>query len=208
MVKSIETTGKTKDDAVNEALSKLNASIDEIEYEVIEEGSRGFFGIGGKPYRIKAFKKFDPVKTAKNFLREIFVSMGISVDIETDYVEGKYLNINLKGQDMGIIIGKRGQTLDSLQYLVNIVVNKGEADYINISLDTEQYRKRRKETLENLAVGLAKKAKHLKKNVVLEPMSAYERRIIHAALQNDRYVTTHSEGDGFFRYVVISPKNY
>lgn len=203
----IEKTGKTVDDAVNEALKVLGATIDEVEINVIEQGSRGIFGIGSKPAKVAVKKIFDPVSIAKNFLREVFAAMGMMVEISAEMFENKQLNINLKGEEMGIIIGKRGQTLDSLQYLVNLVINKGDAPYISVNIDTEDYRKRRKETLENLAFNLAKKAKHLKKNVVLEPMNPYERRIIHSTLQNDKYVTTYSEGDEPFRYVVISPKH-
>lgn len=182
----IEKTGKTVDDAVNEALKVLGATIDEVEINVIEQGSRGIFGIGSKPAKVAVKKIFDPVSIAKNFLREVFASMGMMVEISAEMFENKQLNINLKGEEMGIIIGKRGQTLDSLQYLVNLVINKGDAPYISVNIDTEDYRKRRKETLENLAFNLAKKAKHLKKNVVLEPMNPYERRIIHSTLQNDK----------------------
>lgn len=203
----IEKTGKTVDDAVNEALKVLGATIDEVEINVIEQGSRGIFGIGSKPAKVAVKKIFDPVSIAKKFLREVFAAMGMMVEISAEMFENKQLNINLKGEEMGIIIGKRGQTLDSLQYLVNLVINKGDAPYISVNIDTEDYRKRRKETLENLAFNLAKKAKHLKKNVVLEPMNPYERRIIHSTLQNDKYVTTYSEGDEPFRYVVISPKH-
>lgn len=207
MALSVEKTAKTKQTAIDEALEVLNATIDEVNIEILEEGSRGFLGLGSKPCKIRATKIFNPVKTAKTFLREIFVSMGISVEVLAEYDEKTaYLNINLKGDDMGIIIGKRGQTLDSLQYLVNIIVNKGDVPYVGVNIDTEQYRQKRKETLEKLAIGLAKKSKHLKKDVVLEPMNPYERRIIHATLQNDKFVTTHSEGDGSYRYVVISPK--
>ncbi len=206
MLKSVEVIGKTKEEAISNALSELKATIDEVSIEIVEEGSRGFLGIGSKPFKVKATKKSDPVKVAKDFLREVFISIGISVDINCELTDEKYLNIDLSGDNMGIIIGKRGQTLDSLQYLTSIIVNKSEDSYINVSIDTEHYRKKRKETLESLAIGLAKKAKHLRKDVVLEPMNPNERRIIHAALQNDRYVTTHSEGDGAFRYVVISPK--
>jgi spoIIIJ-associated protein len=113
----------------------------------------------------------------------------------------------MSGPEMGVVIGKRGQTLDSLQHLVGLVVNKGEFAFITVTLDTEGYRRRRKETLEHLAFNLAKKAKHLRKNVVLEPMNPYERRIIHSTLQNDRYVTTYSEGVEPHRYVVIAPKS-
>ncbi len=207
MLKSIEVISKTKEEAVNKALAELKATIDEVEIEVIEEGARGFLGIGSKPFKIKVSKKSDPVKVAKDFLREIFVSIGVSVTVNCELIDEKYLNIDLVGDNMGVIIGKRGQTLDSLQYLTSIVVNKKEGSFVNVSIDTENYRKKRKETLESLAVGLAKKAKHLRKDVVLEPMNPSERRVIHATLQNDRYVTTHSEGEGAFRYVVISPKD-
>ena len=130
--------------------------------------------------------------------------MGVIVKVETTLKE-KQLLIDLKGDDMGILIGKRGQTLDSLQYLVNLVVNKGDAPYINISMDTENYRQRRKETLESLAYNLAKKVKVTGKKVVLEPMNPYERRIIHSSLQSNKYVTTFSEGEEPFRNVVIAP---
>ena len=126
---------------------------------------------------------------------------------DTSFEDNKQILINLEGEEMGAIIGKRGQTLDSLQYLTNLVVNKGEYAYMNVTIDTENYRVRRKETLEHLAFNLAKKAKHNRRNVTLEPMNPYERRIIHATLQNDRYVTTYSEGVEPFRYVVIALKN-
>ena len=131
--------------------------------------------------------------------------MGLIIKIETK-MQDKHLLVDLTGDDMGILIGKRGQTLDALQYLVNLVVNKNSASYISVMLDTENYRQRRKETLETLAFNLAKKVKHTRKNVVLEPMNPYERRIIHSTLQNDRYVTTFSEGKEPFRNVVIALK--
>ena len=143
---------------------------------------------------------------AKEFLIEIFKTMNIIVNIDAKITDKNSLLINLEGDDIGVIIGKRGQTLDSLQYLTNLVVNKGEYAYMSVSLDTADYRKRRKQTLEQLAVNLAKKAKKTKRNVSLEPMNPYERRIIHGALQNDPNVKTYSEGNEPFRYVVISPK--
>lgn len=206
MTGSIEKTGKTVDEAVSEALKILNTSIDEVEVTILEQGSKGFLGIGFKPARVLVKKIFDPVNISKNFLREIFAAMNMAVEIEIEFIDNKQLNINLKGEDMGVIIGKRGQTLDSLQYLVNLVVNKGDASYISVSLDTEDYRSRRKETLETLALNLAKKVKHTRKSVVLEPMNPYERRIIHSTLQNDKYVTTYSEGEEPFRHIVISLK--
>ena len=114
------------------------------------------------------------------------------------------VNIELSGNEMGVLIGKRGQTLDSLQYLTSLVVNKGSSDYIRVKVDTENYRKRRKDTLENLAKNLAYKVKSTKRSVTLEPMNPYERRVIHSVLQNDKYVSTHSEGDEPFRRVVIT----
>ena len=203
---AIQKTGKTVDEAVALALGELGITKDEAEIEVIEEGSRGFLGMfGAKDAVVKVKKKFDHERTAKNFLKEMFIAMGLIVNVETK-LKDRQLEIKISGDDMGIIIGKRGQTLDAVQYLVNLVVNKGTAPYISVTLDTENYRERRKETLETLAFNLAKKVKHTGKNVVLEPMNPYERRIIHSALQNDRYVTTYSEGDEPYRNVVITLK--
>ena len=133
--------------------------------------------------------------------------MNLVVVIDVKYDEdNKNLDIELSGDEMGVLIGKRGQTLDSLQYLVSLVVNKDVEDYIRVKVDTEDYRKRRKETLENLAKNIAYKVKRTKRAVSLEPMNPYERRIIHSALQNDKYVTTHSEGEEPFRRVVVTLK--
>ena len=180
--------GKTEEEkAIEEAIRRLNvSSADELNIEVVEKAAKGFLGFGSKDAVIKASVKFNPEKVAKEFLREMFVAMGIIVNIETELKE-KQLLINLSGSDMGILIGKRGQTLDSIQYLVNLVVNKGDAPYLSITLDTENYRQRRKETLESLAYNLAKKVKQTGKKVVLEPMNPYERRIIHSSLQNNKY---------------------
>ena len=207
MMDEIEKSGKTVDEAVNEALKELGLTEQEVEITVINEGSKGIFGMFGAKDAIgKVKRKYNPEKVASAFLKEMFVAMGIVVDIKTELKE-KQLLIELSGDDMGILIGKRGQTLDSIQYLVNLVVNKGNAPYISVSVDTENYRQRRKETLETLAFNLAKKVKHTGKNVVLEPMNPYERRIIHSTLQNDRYVTTYSEGEEPFRNVIIALKN-
>ena len=131
--------------------------------------------------------------------------MAVVVDVKYDE-ENKNVDIELSGDEMGVLIGKRGQTLDSLQYLVSLVVNKDSEEYIRVKVDTEDYRKRRKETLENLAKNIAYKVKRTKRSVSLEPMNPYERRIIHSALQNDKYVTTHSEGEEPFRRVVVTLK--
>ena len=202
----ITKSGKTVDDALQEALKELHASKDEVEITVIDEGTRGFLGMfGAKDAVIQVVKKFNPEKIAVTFLQEMFQAMRIEVSIETQ-LKDKQLSIELSGEEMGVLIGKRGQTLDSLQYLVSLVVNKGSSPYVSILLDTENYRQRRKETLESLAYNLAKKVKQTKKNVVLEPMKPYERRIIHSSLQNDRYVTTYSEGEEPYRNVVITLK--
>lgn len=203
----ITKSGKTVDDALYEALKELNASKDEVEVTVIDEGIKGFLGMfGAKDAVIQVVRKFNPEKIAVTFLNEMFQAMNMNVSIETKLKE-KQLSIELSGDEIGILIGKRGQTLDSIQYLVSLVVNKGNSPYISILLDTENYRQRRKETLESLAYNLAKKVKQTKRNVVLEPMNPYERRIIHSSLQNDRYVTTYSEGEEPYRNVVITLKS-
>ncbi len=303
---SIRVTAKTVEDAITEASIELGTSSDNIEYTVIEKGTAGFFGIGGKKAVIEAKKKFtdedllkevfgdgkkekkeakkdskkekketeevkkeakkekkeskkeekeikkeskeekkeakkddisvapvartekaeeketskekeapepkqprvpaDPeevCRRAETFLKDVFRTMEMEVEVKTQFEEDT-LCVDLNGDDMGILIGKRGQTLDSLQYLTSLVVNKGKAAYVRVKLDTEDYRSRRKATLENLAKNIALKVKKTRRPVFLEPMNPYERRIIHSALQNDPYVTTHSEGEEPCRKVVVT----
>ena len=206
----IEVSAKTVSEAITEACQKLGVTSDKLEYEVVEEGSAGFLGIGAKPAVIKAAVKVEKVSledVAKNFLVDVFAAMNMEVVITVKYnEEEKEMDIDLAGDEMGVLIGKRGQTLDSLQYLVSLVVNKESDDYIRVKVDTENYRERRKETLENLAKNIAYKVKRTKRSFSLEPMNPYERRIIHSALQNDKYVTTHSEGEEPFRRVVVTLK--
>ena len=200
----IEVSAKTVDEAVTKALIELETTSDKLVYEVVDKGSAGFLGIGAKPAVIKAGKQETIEDKARDFLNRVFEAMNLPVTIEISYdEEEKEMSINLVGDDMGILIGKRGQTLDSLQYLVSMVLNKGNEGYLRVKLDTENYRARRKETLETLAKNIAYKVKRTKRSVSLEPMNPYERRIIHAALQNDKYVTTRSEGEDPFRHVVI-----
>ena len=203
----IEVSGKTVDDAVTEALIKLGATSDQIEYEVIEKGSAGFFGIAWKDAVIKVRKKCTVEDNVREFLEKVFDAMNLQVEIiiEKDE-ENNNIAVELKGADMGVLIGKRGQTLDSLQYLTNLAVNKQSEEYVKVKIDTEDYRKRRKETLENLARNIAYKVKRTKRPVSLEPMNPFERRIIHSALQNDKFVTTHSEGEEPYRHVVVTLK--
>jgi spoIIIJ-associated protein len=202
---SVEKSAKTVDEAIESALAYLNAKKEDVEITVLDTGSKGFIGIGSKPARVLVEMKPSPEEVAKGFIREVSLAMGLSVKTETQ-LKDKHLYINMIGDNMGVLIGKRGQTLDSLQYLTNLVVNRCGVPEFSVILDTENYRKRRKETLESLAMSLAKKVKTTKKNVVLEPMSRYERHIIHTALQHDRYVKTHSEGNEPYRNVVIAPK--
>ncbi len=202
-----EFTGKTVEDAVMEAAIKLETTSDRMEYEVLEKGSNGFLGIGSKPARIRARKVMETAERAEKFLMDVLEAMDLKATVSMEEnKEEKTLDIDLAGDDMGVLIGKRGQTLDSLQYLVSLVVNKGEDDYIRVKVDTENYRQRRKDTLENLAKNIASKVRRTGKPVTLEPMNPYERRVIHSALQNDRYVETHSEGEEPFRKVVVSLK--
>ena len=309
----IQFSAKTKSEAITKACIELGTSSDQLDIQVVSEGSSGFFGFGSKPAIIKARKietvseeaeiekivetvKLDsikeekkqvekkapkaenkpvskpaapkaepakekpakqpkPVKTEKPekaevkkeapvkekqpkekpvkaskpievitdeaeikeieeravvFLKDVFASMNLGeVEITSKYnTTDGCLEVDFEGEDMGILIGKRGQTLDSLQYLTSLVVNKGKTNYIRVKLDTEDYRKRRKETLENLARGIAYKVKKTRKPVILEPMNPYERRIIHSALQGNKFVETVSEGEEPYRHVVVKLKRY
>lgn len=260
----IEVSGKTVDEALTNALVKLETTSDKVEYEVVSKGSNGFLGIGAKPAVIRARRKQEsaepaaesiikntiktqsPVKkeekqTAtekkeevkspaqetkvqevkpesktevmsdeeierriRTFLADMFKAMDMEVEVKINFnKKDECVDVELLGNNMGVLIGKRGQTLDSIQYLISLVVNKGKEKYVRIKVDTENYRNRRKETLENLAKNIAYKVKRSKHPVSLEPMNPYERRIIHAALQNDKYVSTRSEGEEPFRHVVI-----
>ena len=310
MEEYITVTAKTVKDAILEASLKLETFRDNIEYEVIEEGSTGFLGFGSKKAVIKARKKVavedilkeeikeeKPAKREKRefkrekkefkenkkefkkekkerkefhqekpaeekaaaapeevketvteeipaveepiaetnaepaaetrkerkvvpltpeekeeakekavkFMKDVFASIEMEVEVTAEF-EDEVMNVEMSGEDMGVLIGKRGQTLDSLQYLTSLVVNKGRSGYVRVKVDTENYRSRRKETLENLAKNIAYKVKRTRRPVFLEPMNPYERRIIHSALQNDPYVTTHSEGEEPYRKVVVTLK--
>ena len=203
----IEISAKNVDDAITQATVQLGITSDQLEYEVLDKGSTGFLGIGSKNAVIKARKKFSIDENVVEFLSSIFDAMKMEVEILVAVNEEEHIiEVELKGDDMGILIGKRGQTLDSLQYLTNLAINKHSDEYYKVKIDTEDYRKRRKETLENLAKNSAYKVKRTKRPVSLEPMNPFERRIIHSALQNDRYVTTHSEGDEPYRHVVVTLK--
>ncbi len=203
----IEVSAKTVNDAVTDALVRLGVTSDQLEYEVISEGSTGFLGFGSKPAVIKVRKKYSPEESVREFLNQVFEAMKLDVEILINYdEENSLIEVEFKGVEMGVLIGKRGQTLDSLQYLTNLAVNKQSDHYVKVKLDTEDYRKRRKDTLENLAKNISYKVKRTKRPVALEPMNPYERRVIHSALQNDRFVSTHSEGEEPYRHVVVTLK--
>lgn len=209
-----EFKAKTVDEAVTAATVTLGITSDELEYEVVEKGSTGFLGLGAKPAVIKAKKKEEEavkqtvstglVDKTKTYLDSLFKAMDIETEVTIDFdEENNNMDINLEGSEMGILIGKRGQTLDALQYLISLYVNKESEAYVRVKLDTENYRARRKDTLENLAKNIAFKVKRSRRSVTLEPMNPYERRIIHSALQNDKYVATRSEGEEPYRKVVV-----
>lgn len=200
-----EFTGKTVDAAITEATIQLGTTSDKIEYEVVQKGSNGILGFGSKKALIKVKIIATPEEKAKEFITEVTTAMGLEVKVEvTPREENSSLEIELFGEEMGVLIGKRGQTLDALQYLTNLAVNKDSEDYHKIKVDTEDYRKRRKATLENLAKNISYKVKRTKRSVSLEPMNPYERRVIHSALQGDRYISTHSEGEEPYRHVVVT----
>lgn len=233
-----EITAKTVDEAITKACLEFETSSDNLEIQVVQEGTSGFLGfIGSKPAVIKVRKKvqeeeFDILKElakeaqpkpeprkpvvrteeqvqqmkqdAEKFLTGVFGAMELPVEITMNYDKtADCLEIDFAGEDMGILIGKRGQTLDSLQYLTSLVVNKEQQDYVRVKVDTENYRSRRKDTLENLAKNIAFKVRKTRKPVVLEPMNPYERRIIHSSLQGNKYVETYSEGNEPYRHVVV-----
>ena len=254
----VTVSAKTVNDAIISACMELGTASSDLEYEVVEEGSAGFLGIGKKQAVITAWKKSDKkekkerkenkkeakkefkkevkiekekvekkevveevkevakkeenlaeveektIEACKKFLVDVLKTMDMEVSIETSIDEDGALYIEMSGDNMGILIGKRGQTLDSLQYLTNRVANKMQDGYVRVKLDTENYRARRKETLEGLAKNIAHKVKRTKRAVSLEPMNPYERRIIHSALQGDKYVSTHSEGEEPYRKVVVT----
>ncbi len=205
MSKYVEKSAKTVDEAVRLALIELGIHKDEANVEILEEGSRGIFGIGAKDALVKVTYIVDLEARARDFLNEVFVSMGLRVQLEIK-TEGKIMSINLVGDNMGIIIGKRGDTLDALEHLVNLCVNKGDGEYTKVILDTENYRARREQTLVKLAKNLASSVTRNNKKITLEPMHSNERRIIHATLQNNPNVDTFSIGDEPNRKVVIAPK--
>lgn len=206
-MKVLEITGKTVEDALNNALLDLKVARDKVEVEVLDSGNKGLFNlIGSRPAKIRVKVKRDYVNEVRVFIRNILDCMNVEAEIRIKE-ENNVIKINLSGSDMGILIGYRGETLDSLQYLISLIVNKDhDMEYKRVVLDTENYRYKREETLKRLAKRVGEKVKRTGKTVKFEPMNPYERRIIHSALQNDYYVNTYSEGQEPFRRVVVSLK--
>ncbi|MBQ2941019.1 MAG: protein jag [Clostridia bacterium] len=207
-MKFVEIKAKTVDEAVEKALSDLNTTKENVEIEILEE-SKGLFGLlGSKEVKVRVtLIKEDETSKAESFLKNITEKMGMDTELETVYnEEEKKMNIELKGEGLGLLIGRRGETLDALQYLTNIFLNKGSDDYIKVTLDAENYRERREDALVNLAKRTASKATKYKKNMIIEPKNPYERRIIHEALQDYPEVTTYSIGEEPNRKVVVAYK--
>ena len=201
---TVERSAKTVELAIAEALKFLDATEAEVDIIVVDEGTKGgFLGFGAKAAIVKVSKKVDPETMVKNFLREVTLSMGLSMGIEVSRKDRR-MYVNFTGEGMGILIGKRGQTIDALQYLANLMINGRGVRDVNIILDTGNYRKRRRDTLEALSRNIARKVRESRQSVKLEPMSRFERHIIHTTLQNSKDVRTFSEGNEPHRYVVIA----
>ncbi len=205
-LKKTEKTAKSVSEAKALALFEMGVGEEEVTFTVTDEGSKGFLGIGAKDACVIAEVNDAVTATAKKFLTELFESMGVKLEMTVTHEENM-LNIDLVGDDMGIVIGKRGDTLDSLQYLTSLVVNSYTEEYIKVTLDAENYRQKRHDSLIALSDRLAAKVAKTGRKHTLEPMNPYERRIIHSNLQANEKVTTFSVGDEPYRKVVIAPKN-
>ncbi|MBE7048844.1 MAG: protein jag [Ruminococcaceae bacterium] len=205
MSKPVKKSAKTVQEAISLALSELHLSEDKVKVEVIEEGSKGLFGIGARDAVVLVTSDVTPESRAKDFLDDVFTCMGMRVDIAIERVD-KLMKITLSGEGMGLIIGKHGDTLDALEHLVSLAVNRGDGDYVKVVLDTENYREKRRVTLVRLAENLAHSVVNNKKKITLEPMSANERRIIHSTLQSNPQVETYSVGEEPYRRLVIALK--
>lgn len=207
-MKFVETTGKTRDEAIQKAVDQLGLSKDKLQIEVLEEGSKGFLGfLGSKDFRIKAVAiEDDTVETRiESFLKQIFEVLNIDASIAID-LNSDIAKVSVLGDSAGQLIGRRGEALDALQMLLSLAVNKTPGEYVRIMLDIEEYRSKREESLVRYANKMARTAAKQRKNIKLEPMTPYERRIVHSALQSDNYVTTYSEGEDPYRKVVIAVK--
>ncbi|KAB2330819.1 protein jag [Cytobacillus depressus] len=204
-MKQVTATGTTVEEAVKSALAQLQTTEERTEITIVDEGKKGFFGIfGSRPAIVKAVMKLDPIEEGKKFLLEVSEKMGAAIDIEVEG-EGRNIQFILTGEKIALLIGKRGQTLNSLQYLTQLVINRYSDQYMNVILDAEDYRKRRNDTLIQLAGRLAQKAIKTGQAITLEPMPSYERKVIHTALAENKRIKTYSSGNDPHRHLVISP---
>ncbi len=207
-MKFVEIIGKTKEEAIQKAVNQLGTPVEDLEIEVLEEGSKGLFGfLGSKDFKIKATVIVkDTVETRiLSFLNGLFEVMNIEADIKID-MNSDSAKVSVIGDSAGQLIGRRGESLDALQMILSLAVNKTPGEYVKIMLDIEDYRSKREESLVRYANKMARTAAKQRKNIKLEPMNPYERRIVHSALQSDTYVTTYSEGEEPYRKVVIAVK--
>jgi len=205
MTKSIEVSGRSEDDAIESALEQLGLTRDDVSVEIVERAKTGFLGLKSTPAVVRVLYEAKEESTLKveNFLKGLFVRMGVEADIGTTEDAGS-ISVILTGKDMGALIGRRGETLDAIQHLTNYVVNRGAAGRVRINLDAENYRQRRNETLESLATRTAGKVVKYRRNMTLDPMNAYERHVIHSALQNYDNITTYSVGSEPNRRIVVA----
>lgn len=205
-MRELTATGQSVETAVESALAQLKTTRDRVEIEILDEGKKGLFGIfGSRKATVKVSVQPDPIEEAKKFLQKVCTNMGLDVKIET-LTEGKFVTFKLSGDKIALIIGKRGQTLNSLQYLTQLVANRQSKQYITILLDAEDYRKRRNDTLVQLAERMAQKVLKTRKEVALEPMPSYERKVIHTALMKYKQIETYSSGTDPYRHLVITLK--
>ena len=211
MQQSIEVTGKTEEEAINAALRELNLTRDEVSIEIIERAKSGFLRIGASPAVVRVSyevpdppKEKDAAEKTEEFLDGLLTRMGTKANINVQKKEDGSLYVELSGDGMGAVIGRRGETLDALQYLTSLRINKGQDHYTRVTLDTENYRAKREDTLIRLANRMANRAVKTGRKVSLEPMNPYERRVIHSALQPNELVDTHSEGEEPKRHIVIT----
>ncbi|MGI5912127.1 MAG: RNA-binding cell elongation regulator Jag/EloR [Syntrophomonadaceae bacterium] len=205
-VQAIEKKGKSIDEAIKAALDELNCEIDDVIIEVLEEPAKGLLGLVKKPAVIKVSRRKRPELDVRRLLEDILNKMKLDYLInQVDLADGK-VRINITGKDMGLLIGRKGETLNAVQFILGLIVNRGREEKIRIILDVEDYRKKREETLEALALRLSDKVKKTRKNVIMRPMNSQERRIVHTVLQEDPQITTYSLGDEPNRKVVISLK--
>ncbi|UJL46408.1 protein jag [Virgibacillus sp. NKC19-16] len=203
-MREITASGQTVEEAVQSALEQLDTTKDQVDIEVIDEGKKGLLGFGSKRAIVKVTISKDPIQETENFIKEVTKHMNVDANISTT-IEANHVTFELSGDNIAILIGKRGQTLNALQYLVHLALNKDNNQFYSVTLDAEGYRGRRKETLQSLASKMADKAIHLNKKVALEPMPAFERKIIHSSLQSRGDVSTYSDGDEPHRHIVIKP---